>query len=334
MNNRGLNTMTVSVVVPSFRRPDMLSQCLEHVFAQTQLPDEIIVCARTGDDETQKMLTSFRRPSVRVAFTSVAGVVAAMNAGITISRGNIVALLDDDAFPRADWLERIVATFRLSASILGVGGLDLQQNPDQKNLKNRNLAVGTIAWYGRLHGNHHLGIGDARSVHVLKGCNCAYRGEFLRRVGIDRYLRGAGAQVGWEISLALDAMKTGGELIYDPAIVVDHMTAPRLDADNIHRGTYSAAAAYDIAWNYFSILRRKAPGLLRYRAILAELMLGSTSAPGVLRIFDYRIGDLSERLRRLRVSFRAFRDSGFLEDANAAEANGGSRVGDSPVTHL
>lgn len=295
----------------------MLYRCLEHVFGQTRLPDEIIVCVRTGDSETLEVLTSFSSPLVRAAFTSAVGVVAAMNAGIAVSRGEIVALLDDDAFPRADWLERILATFNSGKYILGVGGLDLQENPEQKNLRNKKLPVGTIAWYGRFHGNHHLGTGDARRVRVLKGCNCAYRGEFLRRTGVDRYLRGAGAQVGWEISLALDAVQTGGDLIYDPTIVVDHMTAPRLDEDKIHRGTYSAEAAYDISWNYFSILRRKGSLLLRCRAIIAELVLGSITAPGLLRIFDPRIGGMSERLQRLRVTFRAYRDSRFLEGAQA-----------------
>ncbi len=312
--------MTVTVVIPSYRRPQMLSRCLQHVFAQRRQPEEIIVCIRDDDDETKREIASHPSNLLTVAHTSEPGVIAAMNAGIAASSGDIVALLDDDAFPRQDWLERIVAAFERNTSLLGVGGIDLQQNPDHKNPRNRFLPVGTISWYGRLHGSHHLGTGPARRVNVLKGCNCAYRGEFLRRVGIDPFLRGAGAQVGWEIALGFDAMREGGVLLYDPAIVVDHLIAPRLDGDSIHRGRYNANAAYDIAWNFYSILRRKAPPGLRIRLVIWEFAVGSLANPGILRVADRRTGALRERLRRILGNFRAFRDSRSTGTAHAAAA--------------
>ena len=243
----------------------MLSQCLQRLFAQQRKPEEIIVCVRDDDNETKREVTSLPGESLKAAYTAEPGVIAAMNAGIAASTGTIVALLDDDAFPRSDWLERIVAIFESDSSVLGVGGIDVQPNLEQNNPNDKSLPVGTISWCGQLYGNHHLGLGSVRRVIVLKGCNCAYRGEFLRRVGIDTHLRGAGAQVGWEIALGFDAMREHKILLYDPAIVVDHMTAPRIDGDSIHRGKYNAQAAYDIAWNFFSILRRKAPPSLRMK---------------------------------------------------------------------
>ena len=298
--------MTVSLLIPSFGRPDMLYQCLSHIVAQVRLPDEIIVCVRDEDLETRQIVQQFEGLALRIAVTNQTGVVAAMNTGLTLTSGDIVALLDDDALPRRDWLNRIVSTFAKSDSIAGVGGLDVQENPDQKNTGAGDLPVGTFTSYGRLHGNHHLGSGPARRVHVLKGCNCAYRGDFLRRVRFDTQLRGAGAQVGWEISLGLEIIKAGGALIYDPLIVVDHKIAPRLDDDGIHRGTYGSDAAFNVAWNHFSIIRRKAPHGLRMRVFFWELLVGSPAAPGVLRIADRRIGSFGERLRRIGVTIRAF----------------------------
>jgi cellulose synthase/poly-beta-1,6-N-acetylglucosamine synthase-like glycosyltransferase len=260
--------------------------------------------------ETLRQINELDYGAIKVAHTSEEGVVAAMNVGIAASKGDIVAILDDDAYPRQDWLKRIEAAFSNERSIVGVGGIDLQKKPGQMIPKNKRMQVGIISWLGRLHGNHHLGKGHARPVHVLKGCNCAYKGEFLRRVKIDTCLRGVGAQVGWEIALGFDAMKEGGVLIYDPEIVVDHLVAPRIEGDNIHRGEYNSDAAYDIAWNQFSILKRKAPAGLRLRILFWDLTVGSTTNPGVLRLFDWRIGNLAERIRRIGLTFSALQNAG------------------------
>ena len=51
------------------------------------------------------------------------GFVAALNAGVAASRGEIVCLTDDDAEPHADWISRILETFGRSR-IGAVGGRD------------------------------------------------------------------------------------------------------------------------------------------------------------------------------------------------------------------
>lgn len=301
--------MKKSVLIPSYRRPEMLARCLEGLRRQAVRPDEIIVSLREDDHASRHLVQMEQDLPVKVALAHVAGVIAAMEAGLQISAGEIVALLDDDAIPHHDWLERIGSHFEASPDLTGVGGVDLQINPDHRAKSNRPPRVGIFTWYGGLLGSHHLGFGASQRVHVLKGCNCAYRGKWLRRIGFDRQLRGAGAQVGWEITLGLEAMREGGRLIYDPAIRVDHLIAPRHDGDTVHRGRFQDEAAYDIGWNYFSILRRKAPQALRLRAIAWALLAGSQMVPGVLRLADWRIGPPSERLCRVRNMWRAYRAS-------------------------
>ena len=74
-----------------------------------------------------------------------------------------MALTDDDAEPRNDWIERIKHHFE-QPEVGGVGGRD-----DQVVNPGRADRVGELQWFGRLVGNHHLGVGDARPSTFSKG---------------------------------------------------------------------------------------------------------------------------------------------------------------------
>ena len=64
--------MTVTVLVPSYRRPDALRTCLEGLFAGSVLPTEIVVVLRDVDEESQRQFAEwtergdFVDPSVAV----------------------------------------------------------------------------------------------------------------------------------------------------------------------------------------------------------------------------------------------------------------------------
>ena len=104
---------------------------------------------------------------------SQSGTVAALCAGLSHVSGNVVAVTDDDAVPRYDWLERLTAAFD-EESVGAVGGRDVVHHGGEI-ADGRAAVVGRMTWYGRLIGNHHLGTGVAREVDFLKGCNYAFR---------------------------------------------------------------------------------------------------------------------------------------------------------------
>lgn len=53
-----------------------------------------------------------------------------------------------------------------------------------------------IQWFGRIIGNHHLGVGLPQKVDFLKGANMSYRAQVLATLRFDTRLRGAGASLG------------------------------------------------------------------------------------------------------------------------------------------
>jgi GT2 family glycosyltransferase len=138
--------------------------------------------------------------------------------------------------------------------------------------------VGRVQWFGRVIGNHHLGVGGPRSVDVLKGVNCAYRRTVLQCIGFDERMLGTGAQVHWELSLGLQLRRAGWKLIYDPAVAVDHYPAPRYGEDQRDRYEWTNAAYNET----LSLLEHVTP-MRRLVFIIWAILVGTRSSPGLVQ---------------------------------------------------
>ncbi|MFY8202322.1 MAG: glycosyltransferase family 2 protein, partial [Pirellula staleyi] len=126
---RKVNLPTISVVLPTYRRPEMLRQCLEALCKQTDMPIEIYVGRRANDAESGKVLAEYSRRSQGIVREAVvpndANLVVSLNAALTETTGDLVALTDDDAEAPPEWLTKLRQSF-CSDDIGGVGGLDIQ----------------------------------------------------------------------------------------------------------------------------------------------------------------------------------------------------------------
>lgn len=270
----------VSVLVPSYRRPDALQRCLAALAVQSRAPDEVVVAVRRGDDATVAVVETARSSGlpVQTAIVVATGVVAAMQAALDAATGDIMALTDDDARPRPDWIQGLLAHFASAADVGGVGGRDWQ--PHERGDAAR---VGIVQWFGRVIGNHHLGAGSARDVDVLKGVNCAFRAPLLRAVGFDARLRGDGAQMYWELGVCLPLRRAGWRLIYDPAVAVEHDVAPRHDDDHLHRGVFAELPLRNAVHNETVELLEARGAWSRAVFFLWAFLVGSSEGPGILQ---------------------------------------------------
>jgi hypothetical protein len=121
-NGRRNGRLDVSVVVATYTasRWDELTACVSALDRQAVAPIEVIVVV----DHNPELLASARQafPSTRVVENHHArGLAGARNAGIEAASGSIVAFVDDDAQPEADWLKRLHACFADPFAV-GVGG--------------------------------------------------------------------------------------------------------------------------------------------------------------------------------------------------------------------
>jgi cellulose synthase/poly-beta-1,6-N-acetylglucosamine synthase-like glycosyltransferase len=269
---------------------------------------EIIVVARVQDPQTHAVVAEIQRDTDLLSLATVArpGVIAAMEVGVRQASADIVAFTDDDARPRSDWLARLTAGFQDDSRIAGVGGRD--------NLNNGALIPGTrtvghIAWFGRVAGNHHLGIGSRRAVTVLKGVNCAYRRDVLVQLGFDHRLRGCGAQVHWELALGLALARRGWQLVYDPAILVDHDEAPRLNGRRLAALQAEETTVADAAYNEALVLTEHFSGSRKLAYLVWSSVVGHRVSPGLVQAvrFTPKLGRHS--WRRWKAAHHARREA-------------------------
>jgi GT2 family glycosyltransferase/predicted O-methyltransferase YrrM len=272
----------VSVVITTYQRPERLAGCLGGVRAQTRPADEVVVVVHSTDRASIGHVeqSAANWPALRWVPVDKAGSLAALNCGLAAAQKSIVAFVDDDAVPATDWLERIVKAFRADDSIAGVGGRDYIVGDGQPDDGDCERTVGRIQWFGRMIGNHHIGVGPPRDVDVLKGTNMSFRRSTVAGHAFDERLRGYGSLVHSELSICLPLKRHRQRVVYDPAIAVTHYPAPRPHGDDRRYRTtgvvftFSHNEALEIL-DYFGPLQRVVYGLWAFA-------IGTTYCPGVV----------------------------------------------------
>src|SRR3954467_3430323 len=96
--------MHVSVVVPTYRRPDLLARCLAALARQRYPADEyeVIVADDANDDATRRHIESLDLAPLRLRYVAVTnrhGPAAARNLGWREATAEIIAFTDDDCIP-------------------------------------------------------------------------------------------------------------------------------------------------------------------------------------------------------------------------------------------
>jgi len=278
--------MLISILIPTYRRPSDLLRCLKALEVQTRKVDQLVVTVRDIDGETWEALKTIDCTQIPLQIVKVAvpGVVAAMNAGLEVLSGDIVAITDDDSVPHPDWVERIEQHFLMDEQIGGVGGRDYVYHGEFLE-DGAAQTVGKISWFGRTTGNHHIGIGEAREVDILKGVNMSFRKTAINKLRFDERMKGTGAQVHFELAFCLTLKKTGWKLIYDPKIAVNHYPAPRYDEDQ--RQWFNAEAYANAVFNETLILLEYLSTLQRVVFMLWACLIGTRQSFGLLQVVRF-----------------------------------------------
>lgn len=269
----------ISVLVPTYGRPQDLERCLASLAAQTTVPAEVVVVTRHDDVESQQVARSFESQlPLNITLVERPGHVQALNRGLSVLRTPFVAITDDDASPRPDWVERILAHFA-DPTVGAVGGRDVVHHRGDRIDDGRRSKVGRVQWYGRVVGNHHLD-GPLQDAQFLKGVNMSYRRELLP--GFDEKLAGSGSQSGNDMQASLRVHVSGWRVIWDPSVTVDHFPAARFDEDARFAPTLHAVA--NVLHNQTYILLSLLTGWRRITAFAYGILIGTRYAPGPLSL--------------------------------------------------
>ncbi|MEH1766186.1 MAG: glycosyltransferase [Nostoc sp.] len=274
--------MRNTVLIPTYRRPQDLSRCLLALQEQTKPVDQVIVVVRDTDAETWQFLAQLNTENLPLHTIKVTqpGVVAALNAGLEAVEGDIVSITDDDAAPHPDWLERIAAYFVSDSRLGGLGGRDWIHHGSKLEDESRPV-VGQLQWFGRVIGNHHLGVGEPREVDILKGVNMSFRTQAIGQLRFDERMRGTGAQVHFEMAFTLTLKRAGWKIIYDPNVAVDHYPAQRFDEDQ--RNNFNEIAFINLVHNETLVLLEHLPFIRRIVFLFWAIFVGTCDSLGLVQ---------------------------------------------------
>jgi GT2 family glycosyltransferase len=195
----------VSVVVCTYNGARIIRDCLEGLSRLDYPEYEVIVVV---DGSTDATVAIVRQYDCRVIQTENRGLAAARNTGLRAATGEIVAYIDDDAYPDPHWLTYLVATF-LHSSHAGMGGPNLAPPGDGPIADCVANAPG---------GPVHVLVTDREAEHI-PGCNMAFRKSCLEAIGgFDPQFRTAGD----DVDVCWRLQERGWTLGFSPAALVWH----------------------------------------------------------------------------------------------------------------
>lgn len=149
MSDPGKNEFRISVVTPTLRRAGEVEGLLKNLLVQDRLPFEVIIVdgASPDDERTQAIVAGLRDslPFDVVYIRQNGGTAVQRNFGIDISRGDLVAFIDDDVRLEKDFFVRMVRVFEADAekSVGGVVGFRTNEYFDVESSER-------WRWYSRL----------------------------------------------------------------------------------------------------------------------------------------------------------------------------------------
>lgn len=213
--------MKISVVICAHteERWQDLGEAVDSVMQQTVSPHQLILAI----DHNPSMLARARKKfseAIVVENTQERGLNGARNSGVSVSTGDIVAFLDDDAIAQPDWLEQLLSTY-VSDEIVGVGG-----KIDPLWLSGR------PAWFPEefnwVVGCSYRGLPtDTDAVRNLIGCNMSYRRSVIEQM--DGFRNGIGHVGGrpqgddeTEFCIRLRQTMPSAVLLFQPLAQVSH----------------------------------------------------------------------------------------------------------------
>lgn len=133
---------TVSVIIPTYNRANLIGKAIKSVLNQTYQDFEIIVIDDGSTDNTEDVIRSF--PDKRVKYIKKyknKGISVARNIGIKVARGKYIALLDSDDEWLPEKLDKQINILKSESPEVGVvysNALYIDENGKNINRKLRN----------------------------------------------------------------------------------------------------------------------------------------------------------------------------------------------------
>ena len=219
--------MDISIITCTFNRSESIKDTLNSVLVQKNCKEfnyEVIVVDNNSTDNTKKVIEEYIpafNGRLRYIFEPRQGKSYALNTGISNSKYEIIAIIDDDETAHSEWLYNLHKTF-VDYNADMVGGKILF-NWDQKKpgwIPQEALSVLGFLDYGkepfRIISKEHVIFGG--NLAFVKACRNGHL--FQEKLGIKKgnsFIAG-----GEDIHFFLESLSMNHTIIYQPSAVIYH----------------------------------------------------------------------------------------------------------------
>lgn len=245
----------VSIILVYWNHARYLQDCLDCLSLQTVQDFEIFIIDNGSNEDAAKDLEQ-KYPQLRIhieRFPSNKGFARANNWGVKIARGEWLALLNTDAFPEPDWLEKLLDAAHRHPEFTFFSSRQIQfHQPDTLDGAGDEYHISGLAW--RRFYNYPAQAYGLQEEEVFSACAAAAlykRQDFLEVEGFDESYFSYFEDVDLSFRLRL----AGGRCLYVPQAVVHHIGAAST-------GKTSNFAIYygqrNLVWTFF----KNMPGFL------------------------------------------------------------------------
>lgn len=256
--------MSVTVIIINFNSGVLLAECLRHLELQTVQPERVLVVDNASSDDSAACTSLFKKVALlRMAHNL--GFAAGNNAALAICDTGYVVLLNPDAFPAPDWLERLLFAASASPDFSMFGSRQVcYENPEVLDgIGDSYFISGRVL--RKLHGAQ-LQVEKLVPQEIFSPCAAAalyHRQALVETGGFDEayFCYVEDVDLGFRLRLA------GHKAMFVPDAVVHHMGSA------ITGGQHSDFAIYhghrNLVWTYV----KNMPGSLFWLLLPLHLML-------------------------------------------------------------
>lgn len=262
--------MRVSVLIPTFRRPDSFLRAALSVFAQNGVSEFELIAVDNSPEgsalETFRKLETTAPIPFLYAHDPNPGVANARNAALALARGDLVAWLDDDEEASPYWLAALVAQRRATGAQSVFGPVAARAPAKTPH----------AAFYERLYSRTGPATNAARTRAWGIGNSLQPRAMFADALPFDARAN----ETGGEDDLLFAAWAVAGATFAwaSEALVVEHIDSARTQfAHGLRRAFAYGQAPCETAWADCDALR-----LLRHMSIGTAQMLAFGAAAAVV----------------------------------------------------
>ena len=225
---------SVSVVVPTKKRPAELARAIGSILRGTALPRELIVVDQSADDLSEDAVGQLFREApqcvrgavelVYVHDPQISGAATARNRGIEAARGDIWLFIDDDMVAEPEFVEKILEAYRRKPDAAGVSGVVTNYSPPDSIYRWWSVIFARGPFFDErqpIYWNaDRLRNAGPIKVRMLGGGMTGFRASALAQTRFDPKLSGASLAEDADLTLALS--ESGASLYIAPAARIEH----------------------------------------------------------------------------------------------------------------